>query len=156
MTKLDRTQLRIGDDEREAALDALTTHSREGRLTIDEYGERAEALQEARTQADILALFKDLPEPRPTLAPTTPDTSLTPAAGRPATPETRRGPLGLPDRTDRPTRATDRFAGTLLGVPVGAVAAAGVSYATGSWLFMFLAPPIAYAADRLSRRGRKG
>ncbi|MGK5637746.1 DUF1707 SHOCT-like domain-containing protein, partial [Streptomyces sp. URMC 126] len=68
MTKLDRTQLRIGDDEREEALDALTTHSREGRLTIDEYGERAEALNEARTQADILALFKDLPEPRPSLA----------------------------------------------------------------------------------------
>ncbi|MGK5638690.1 hypothetical protein ACSNOK_10325, partial [Streptomyces sp. URMC 126] len=60
---------------------------------------------------------------------------------------------GLPDRTPR---TTDRFAGTLLGVPIGAAAAAGASFATGNWLFMFLAPPIAFAADRLSRRGRKG
>ncbi|MBZ4319790.1 DUF1707 domain-containing protein [Streptomyces huiliensis] len=152
MTKLDKSTLRIGDDEREEALEALTTHSRQGRLTIDEYGDRAEALNEARTQADIEALFKDLPEPRPSLTVPTPDTALTPAP-HPAAPEPRRGPLGLPDR---PTRATDRFAGTFLGVPVGAVAAAGVSYATGNWLFMFLAAPIAFAADRLSRRGRKG
>ncbi|MFI0739131.1 DUF1707 domain-containing protein [Streptomyces sp. NPDC021100] len=156
MTKLDKTKLRIGDDEREEALDALTTHSRQGRLTIDEYGERAEALNEARTQADILALFKDLPEPRPTLAATTPATPLPPAPAQPTTPEPHRGPLGLPTRTDRRPRPTDRFAGTLLGVPVGAAAAAGVSFATGNWLFMFLAPPIAFAADRLSRRGRRG
>ncbi|MFH8751957.1 DUF1707 domain-containing protein [Streptomyces rimosus] len=148
MTQLDRTKLRIGDKEREEALDALTAHSRHGRLTIDEYGERAESLNEARTQADILALFKDLPEPRPSLADAAPDTSLPLAPAASATPGTRPGPLGLPARTGRLT-------GTLLGVPVGAVAAAGVSYATGSWLFMFLAPPIAYAADRISRRGRK-
>ncbi|MBZ4317900.1 DUF1707 SHOCT-like domain-containing protein [Streptomyces huiliensis] len=141
MTQLDRTTLRIGDDEREEALDALTTHSRQGRLTIDEYGERAEALNEARTQADILALFKDLPEPRPTLVDAASGTSLSPAPARSA----------APDTTGRP----GRLAGPFLGMPVAAVAAAGVSYATGSWFFMFLAPPLALAADRLSRR-RKG
>ncbi|MGI5340633.1 DUF1707 SHOCT-like domain-containing protein [Streptomyces sp. CA-181903] len=148
MTQLDSTKLRIGDDERDEAIEALTTHSRQGRLTIDEYGERVEALNEARTRADVLALFEDLPEPRPALAGAAPGTALA-RPGSPAAPAPAR--TAAPEAADRP----GRFTGAFLGVPVGAVAAAGVSYATGSWLFMFLAGPIAFAADRLSHRMRR-
>ncbi|MBC2876661.1 MULTISPECIES: DUF1707 SHOCT-like domain-containing protein [Streptomyces] len=147
MTQLDSTKLRIGDDERDEAIEALTTHSRQGRLTIDEYGERLEALNEARTRADVLALFEDLPEPRPTLVDTAAGTAL--ARSGTAAPAPARS--AAPEPADRP----GRFTGAFLGVPVGAVAAAGVSYATGSWFFMFLAGPIAFAADRLSHRVRR-
>ncbi|MEU7660112.1 DUF1707 SHOCT-like domain-containing protein [Streptomyces lincolnensis] len=55
----------MSHDDRDHTLEALTEHSREGRLLIDEYGDRVTALDGARTRPDLLALFDDLPEPRP-------------------------------------------------------------------------------------------
>jgi DUF1707 SHOCT-like domain len=40
-----------------------------GRLDIDEYGERTARVAASKTRGDLLVLFKDLPEPRPTFTP---------------------------------------------------------------------------------------
>lgn len=58
-------ELRIGDAERESAARALGEHFAEGRLTKDEYDERAERAWAARTASDLRPLFADLPAPRP-------------------------------------------------------------------------------------------
>jgi hypothetical protein len=52
---------RIGDAERDAAIQALGEHFAAGRLTKDEYDERSEAALRARTDSDLRPLFVDLP-----------------------------------------------------------------------------------------------
>jgi hypothetical protein len=55
--------LRIGDAERDRALSALGEHFAAGRLTREEYDERADAIWSARTQRDLEPMFADLPRP---------------------------------------------------------------------------------------------
>jgi hypothetical protein len=56
-----RPELRIGDQEREAAVAALGEHYAAGRVTKDEYDERAERAWAAKTNSDLKPLFLDLP-----------------------------------------------------------------------------------------------
>lgn len=63
MTEADN--LRIGTAERESAVKILGEHMSEGRLSLEEYEERMSAALDARTQADLKALFTDLPGPHP-------------------------------------------------------------------------------------------
>ncbi len=64
-----RTTVRIGDAERDAATSALARHFAEGRLTPLEHEERSALALSARTEADLDALFADLPSlPPPTVA----------------------------------------------------------------------------------------
>lgn len=58
-------QLRIGDRERNEAAQLLGDHFAEGRLTREEYDERCTHALAARTAAELLPLFHDLPGPRP-------------------------------------------------------------------------------------------
>jgi len=83
--------LRIGNAERTAALEALDEHLAAGRLTIDEYGDRAAAAANAVVAADLAALFTDLPQPHPELpgGPPTAPLPVTPDEEAPA----RGGPL---------------------------------------------------------------
>jgi hypothetical protein len=133
------SELRISHEEREQALDTLTEHSRQGRLTIDEYGDRATALNDARTREDLLTLFRDLPEPRPHFT------------DEPAPVAVRSEPANLPE-ANRPQPVRQRLARA--SVPVGAVAAVGLTYLTGNWFFMFLTPPVTYAVESALRGGR--
>lgn len=57
-------ELRIGDDEREAAVAALGEHYAAGRLTKEEYDERAERAWAAKTGSALMPLFADLPRPQ--------------------------------------------------------------------------------------------
>lgn len=57
--------IRIGDAERAQALELLGTHLGEGRLDVEEYGERSARVTTAKTRGDLLSLFADLPAPRP-------------------------------------------------------------------------------------------
>ncbi len=66
--------LRVGDAERERAIAALGEHMSLGRLTVDEYGDRAGGVTAAKTRSELLRQFADLPEPRPRFD-TTPGTS---------------------------------------------------------------------------------
>jgi uncharacterized protein DUF1707 len=59
-------ELRIGDAERESAMQALSEHLSAGRIDIDEFGERSAKVTAARTRRELAALFTDLPEPHPT------------------------------------------------------------------------------------------
>ncbi|RZU52328.1 uncharacterized protein DUF1707 [Krasilnikovia cinnamomea] len=63
------SELRIGTPERQAALEALETHMTAKRLNTSEYEHRAEACDRARTQAELLRIFADLPAPHPHLPP---------------------------------------------------------------------------------------
>jgi len=58
-------ELRISDREREAAVTALGEHYASGRLTKEEYDERAATAFEAKTSSALKPLFSDLPAPHP-------------------------------------------------------------------------------------------
>jgi Domain of unknown function (DUF1707) len=53
--------IRIGDNEREDAVKRLGEHYEAGRLTAEEHTERIGRALEAKTDADLKALFTDLP-----------------------------------------------------------------------------------------------
>ena len=67
MTSGDPASIRIGTDERTAAMAALDEHLAKGRLGVEEYGDRSAAAANAVFAADLAALFTDLPAPHPTL-----------------------------------------------------------------------------------------
>ena len=52
---------RIGDVERDAAVDALREHMSVGRLTAEEFDERMARALQAKTRSDLDDLFVDLP-----------------------------------------------------------------------------------------------
>lgn len=62
---MNRPELRIGDLERDAAVTALGEHYAAGRLTKEEYDERADVAWRARTRSDLAPVFADLPALRP-------------------------------------------------------------------------------------------
>jgi hypothetical protein len=53
--------LRIGDAEREAAAANLREHYAQGRLTLEEFNERLDAVFKATTQRELNLLIHDLP-----------------------------------------------------------------------------------------------
>jgi hypothetical protein len=58
-------EIRIGDKEREDAVKRLGEHYEAGRLTAEEHTERVGRALEAKTDADLAALFSDLPGGQP-------------------------------------------------------------------------------------------
>lgn len=63
----DPSNIRIGDAERNSAMDALGEHLSSGRIDLDEFGTRSAMVSQARTVADLRAQFTDLPAPHPSL-----------------------------------------------------------------------------------------
>lgn len=57
--------LRIGDTEREAAAAELREHYAHGRLTLEEFNQRLDAVFGAKTQRDLQRITSDLPHVRP-------------------------------------------------------------------------------------------
>jgi hypothetical protein len=53
--------LRIGDAEREAAAASLREHYAQGRLTLDEFNQRLDAVFQSTTQRQLSQLTQDLP-----------------------------------------------------------------------------------------------
>jgi Domain of unknown function (DUF1707) len=56
--------LRIGDTERDAVAAELREHFAHGRLTLEEFNERIDAVFAAKTQSDLSRLTSDLPHVR--------------------------------------------------------------------------------------------
>ncbi|GAA2183771.1 DUF1707 SHOCT-like domain-containing protein [Micromonospora lupini] len=54
-------ELRASDDDRHRVVAELHRHTAAGRLTLDEFSERAGAVWTARTLGDLAALTRDLP-----------------------------------------------------------------------------------------------
>jgi hypothetical protein len=63
----DPLKIRIGDAERNSAMEALGEHLSSGRIDLDEFGTRSAQVSQARTVGDLRALFVDLPAPHPNL-----------------------------------------------------------------------------------------
>ena len=61
----DRPPIRIGNAEREAGYQALDAHLSQGRIDVEEYGDRYAKASVARTRDELTALFVDLPAPHP-------------------------------------------------------------------------------------------
>jgi len=57
------TPIRIGDTERDQAVSDLGDHFAAGRLSREEFDERADQAMQARFSSDLAPLFVDLPEP---------------------------------------------------------------------------------------------
>ena len=68
-TPAERSGLRVGHDERTAALKALDAHFEAGRLDVTEYGDRSGAAGSATYRHELEALFTDLPAPHPEFSP---------------------------------------------------------------------------------------
>lgn len=131
MAEYQRSEIRVSDTEREDALGKLGQHMTEGRLDIDEYGDRTAKVAAAKTRGQVLELFDDLPEPRPTF-------------GQPAGPPSLREP-----RTVSPAQQI-----LPVLVPIALVMLAlGLTFALRVPIF-FLLPFIFFFAN--SRRWRHG
>ncbi|GAA3991832.1 DUF1707 domain-containing protein [Allokutzneria multivorans] len=126
MSELDPSLLRVGDTEREAAVQALGKHFTAGRLDVDEYGERTAKVTTARTQGELLAVFADLPEPHPDLS------GLVPRAAVPAVVEDSGDELEVPNQS----KAQRITAGVMA---VSWVAVVPLFFLLGTWM-VFLAP----------------
>lgn len=86
----DRPEFRLSDAEREEAIEVLGEHMREGRLDIDEYGDRTARVTAAKTRGELVPLFTDLPDPRPAML-----REQLPAARPAAGPLQQAQPLGI-------------------------------------------------------------
>src|SRR4051794_8799960 len=62
---------RASDTERDAAVSRLGSAAGEGRLTLEEFGERVDRAPPAATRAELDGLLADLPAPAPATAPAT-------------------------------------------------------------------------------------
>ena len=63
-----RVEPRIGDADRDHAVEVLREHLAQGRLDPGEFDERMSRALQAKTSSEITPLFADLPEPRPSTA----------------------------------------------------------------------------------------
>jgi hypothetical protein len=57
----EKPEIRVGDYERNAAMERLGNHFADGYLDIDEFSKRTEAAASAKTRAELGKLFADLP-----------------------------------------------------------------------------------------------
>ena len=139
--------IRIGNDERAAAMQALDEHLSAGRLEPDEYGDRVAKVSVARTRDDLEELFVDLPEPRPFSG-----TQLAATRQAPAPPPRSREPSGA----DRDEGALGGRAGAVL-VALAPIIALALFFATRWWVWFLLVPAVAvavYGGRNERRRGR--
>ena len=119
----DTPRLRIGDAERETALQALGEHMRVGRLDVHEYDERAVRVTAAKTRGELDEVFADLPEPHPV--------PVVAAAVQPAS-----SPAAVARRDDR-TAVQRTFAAL---VPLTGILAVVLFFSTGVGWLIFLLP----------------
>ncbi|GIJ27235.1 hypothetical protein Vqi01_23970 [Micromonospora qiuiae] len=75
----DDDRLRVSDREREEVVELLGKATAEGRLTLDEYTERAGAAHAAQTRGELARLTTDLPD-APGRSPARPAAALAPAS----------------------------------------------------------------------------
>lgn len=115
----DLPEMRIGTAERERALDALSQHFSEGRLTVSEFDERSGRITAATTRGQLDRVFEDLP-------------ALTPPAPAKASAESEDTP------GEKPWRNT-----VMAVIPFVALALFFLVPIDNSWLFFLLIPATA-------------
>jgi len=120
----DQSSIRIGDVDREQAMSALGEHMSSGRLTIDEYGDRAARVTAAKTRGELQELFVDLPQPHPRFEE---DAAAHPQPADPGSPTTP---------AVRHSQLPQRLAAAAL--PLSGIVALVLFFATGWWMFFLL------------------
>jgi Domain of unknown function (DUF1707) len=146
MTQPDPGAIRIGTEERDAAMRALDTHLSAGRIDAEEYGERSAKVYTARTWGEITPLFSDLPEPRP--APTPP---------RPRSPATMvPADLSTPVRRDRALTSREHQHGRVGAavISLSPLIAVALFFLTDSWVWFLLIPVAAIIVGAINRAER--
>lgn len=130
----DLPEIRIGTAEREHALEALTQHFSDGRLTVTEFDERSGQIAAATTRGQLDTVFSDLPS----LSPSTPS---------------RVAPEPVDVDRDKTWRNT-----VMAVIPFVALALFFVVPIDNSWLFFLLIPATAAIlfGGKDGRRGRGG
>lgn len=116
MNESDTPDLRIGDTEREEALEALGQHMAAGRLDIDEYGDRSARVTTARTRSELVALFADLPDPKPAFG--VPDLAVQPRVAH-TVPAQRPGWRGIPREFTGPIIGVTWMSAIFIGPALG-------------------------------------
>lgn len=56
------TSLRASDTDRQRVIDALAGHTAAGRLNLDEFSQRVDAVNRSTTSAELTAVTADLPD----------------------------------------------------------------------------------------------
>jgi Domain of unknown function (DUF1707) len=135
MSSGEQPPIRIGNDERAAAMAALDEHLAQGRLDVEEYGERSAVAANAVVAADLAALFTDLPAPHPTL-PGSGHAPVPPAEGA-AIPPT----MPHPERpSDSPGAMLEKWGPRL--VAISPLIALLLFLATRQWWWFLLIPVV--------------
>jgi hypothetical protein len=138
---IESSDLRVSDTEREDAIQKLGEHMSVGRLGVDEYGERSALVATAKTRGELVALFTDLPDPRPRFdaaASQLPRPAGGPAAGPANRPAAR--PAGDPATSWDQRPAAQRIWGAM--VPLSAVLALVLYLTVAHVWFVFLLPAV--------------
>lgn len=128
----DPSNIRVGDAERNSAMDALGEHLSSGRIDLDEFGTRSAMVSQARTVADLRAQFTDLPAPHPVLPGPAP--AIRPAYEPPASSQYE---LARPADT---RTVAQRMAGT--AVAASGIIAAILFFALRMPWYIFLLPAL--------------
>ena len=135
--------LRIGDTERDEALQALGEHLSVGRLDADEYGERAARITAAKTRGELTALFTALPQPHPRLD--------RPPGAAPL----RSGDVGAVSERDGDQRpAAQRYSGALVSLTGILAVVLFFSVPGMTWLIFLLPAAIAVITGALWGQGQ--
>ncbi len=98
----DEDRLRVSDREREEVVELLGKATAEGRLTLDEYTERAGAAHAAQTRGELARLTTDLPGV-PNRSPARPGGGVAPAAEKLLAvfgSDVRKGAWSVPEHID--------------------------------------------------------
>ncbi len=145
---------RIGDAERDRAIDLLRDHLTAGRLDTEEFDERLGVALSAKTSADLEPLFTDLPGPRPGQEVAKP---AAPASGA----ERRRDLPVPPTAAEPPIPAHERHPGlAALATFIWPITALAITFIPGLgwanfWWLMFIPIVISSAFGRGEHQRRE-
>ncbi|MEU7046442.1 DUF1707 domain-containing protein [Streptomyces varsoviensis] len=161
--------VRASTRERDQAIEALTEHVVEGRLTDAEFEARSDKARSAASRDELLRLFDDLPQPRPVFDAAAEPGLPAPAADQASAPATRAGGTdgasGAGDSAPAvrgqggaaPAKLSGAAAAAVYGMfPAAGVIAVVLMVLTGAWYWLLIVPPVAYGARQVAkkRRGR--
>jgi hypothetical protein len=138
---MDDGDIRIGSAERAEALAALAEHHAAGRLDANDYEDRRGKATDALVRRELIALFVDLPEPRPHLAPAAGPVGAV-GSGASGVPQT-----SVPARHVSRPPLQSKVARTM--VSLSPFIGIGAFFLTKSWLAFLLIPVIAILARAL-------
>ncbi|MEV0280403.1 DUF1707 domain-containing protein [Streptomyces sp. NPDC050610] len=149
--------VRASTRERDQAVEALTEHVVEGRLTDAEFATRSDKAQSAASRDELLRLFDDLPQPHPVFDAA--DSALpAPTADRASAPAARSGdsvPAARPDGS-APAKLSGAAAAAVYGMfPAAGVIAVVLMVLTGAWYWLLIVPPVAYGARQVVKKRRR-